>query len=93
MRSCAARVDTYTAQELVRCSAWCLTEFTGTKQVFVGIRDRAMLLLSSTTAFRGESCRILEWSDLFLSSIPMDDIQPGYKVPVCMQAHTIETAH
>ena len=54
----------------------------GAKKIFVYTRDRAMLLLSSTTAFRGESSRILEWSDLFVSSIRMDDIQTGYTIPV-----------
>ena len=41
-----------------------------------------MLLMSTATVFHGESARILEWSDLFMSYIPMDDIQPGYKLPV-----------
>lgn len=41
-----------------------------------------MLLLSTQTAFRGESARILLWSDLFPTSVPMDDIQLGMRVPV-----------
>jgi hypothetical protein len=39
----------------------------------VGLRDRAMLLLSTTTAFRGASCRAVELSDLFPSSLPSID--------------------
>jgi hypothetical protein len=39
----------------------------------VGLRDRAMLLLSTTTAFRGASCRAVELSDLFPSIIPSPD--------------------
>ncbi|KAL6300578.1 hypothetical protein BKA93DRAFT_829023 [Sparassis latifolia] len=74
--------DTYTPEELKRCSIWCLTDVSGSKQIWLGLRDCAMLLLSSMTAFRGESSRILEWSDLFMSSIPMDDVRAGYRVPV-----------
>jgi hypothetical protein len=57
--------------------------YQGTLQVFVGLRDRAMLLLASQTAFRGESARILLWSDLFQTMVPMDDISLGTKAPVC----------
>jgi hypothetical protein len=64
--------DTYTSEELLRCSLWALTEFSGRQQVFVGLRDRAMLLLSAATAFRGESCRMLQWSDLFQTTAPLD---------------------
>jgi len=39
----------------------------------VGLRDRAMLLLSTTTAFRGASCRAVELSDLFPAIIPSPD--------------------
>jgi hypothetical protein len=42
----------------------------------------AMLLFSTTTAVRGGSSRILCWSDLFMSEIPMDDVRMGKKVPV-----------
>jgi len=64
--------DTYTNEELLRCSLWALTEFSGRQHVLVGLRDRAMLLLSAATAFRGESCRMLQWSDLFRTTAPLD---------------------
>jgi hypothetical protein len=64
--------DTYTSEELLRCSLWALTEFSGRQQVFIGLRDRTMLLLSAVTAFRGESCRMLQWSDLFQTMAPLD---------------------
>jgi hypothetical protein len=67
------QTDTYTKEELERCSLFCLTDFSGPKEVFVGLRDRAMLLLSTTTAFRGASCRAVELSDLFPSSLPSVD--------------------
>jgi hypothetical protein len=69
----AFRADTYTKEELERCSLFCLTDFSGPKEVFVGLRDCAMLLLFTTTAFRGASCRAVELSDLFPSSLPSID--------------------
>lgn len=41
-----------------------------------------MLLLKTTTAVCGSSSRILCWSDLFMSEIPMDDVCLRKKVPV-----------
>jgi hypothetical protein len=32
-----------------------------------------MLLLGAATAFRGDSARILLWSDLFKTSVPLGD--------------------
>jgi len=78
--------DTYTANELMRCSLWCLQKFSGTLFVYVGLRDAAMLLFSTTTAVRGGSSRILRWSDLFVSQIPMDDVCLGKRVPVSCEA-------
>jgi hypothetical protein len=74
--------NAYTTEELAKCSAWCLTKFSGTRQVFVGLHDRAMLLFGASTALRGEGTRMLQLSDLFLSEVCIDDIQLGYTVPV-----------
>lgn len=41
-----------------------------------------MLLFSTTTAVRGSSSRILCWSDLFVSEIPMGGAHQGRKVKV-----------
>jgi hypothetical protein len=81
-----AFTDTYTSKELERCSKYCLTAFPGNRGIHLGARDRAMLLLSTSTAFRGESARILQWSDLFMSEILMDDVSDGFRVPVCVSA-------
>ena len=56
--------------------------FSGTQRVYVGLRDVAMLLFSTTTAVRGGSSRILRWSDMFVSHIPMDDMRLGKRVLV-----------
>lgn len=61
---------------------WCLQDHSGPHQTFIGIRDRAMLLLSSAIAFRGDSSRALVWSDLFLSDVPMNDISLGTRIKV-----------
>jgi hypothetical protein len=68
--------------ELTRCALWCLLKFSGTQQVYVGLRDAVMLLFSTTTAVCGGSSCILRWSDLFMSEIPMDDVRMGKKVLV-----------
>jgi len=77
-----AGIDTYTEAELKAASLWCMSHFKGVKQTWVGLRDRAMLLFSAATAVRGENARILRWSDLFMSEIPMDSIHMGLKIPV-----------
>ena len=76
--------DTYTEVELKACSLWCLQSPSGGAQnMFILIRDRASILLSSQTAFRGDSARSLLWSDLFLSKVKLYNIfvDDGY-VPV-----------
>ena len=74
--------DTYTSEELIRCSWWALTSFSGPHQIFVGVRDHVMLLLGATTAFCGEGSRMLQLSDLFLSSAFLDATQEGKRVLV-----------
>ena len=81
-----AFTDTYTSKELERCSKYCLIAFPGSRGIYLGACDHAMLLLSTSTAFHGESARILQWSDLFMSEIPMDDVSDGFRVPVCVSA-------
>jgi hypothetical protein len=75
-------LDTYNIEELTRCSNWCLTYCSGPQRVFVALRDRSQLLLSSVMAFRGESSRIMLWSDLFMKVIPMPDAGDDVYVPV-----------
>ncbi|CAK5262885.1 unnamed protein product [Mycena citricolor] len=61
--------DTYTSEEVIRCSRWALINFTTPSKICNAIRDRSMLLLGTCTAFRGDSTRQLQWSDLFLGSV------------------------
>jgi hypothetical protein len=75
--------DTYSSSELQSCSLWCLTSSASSRErLFIALRDRAMILLSSQTAFRGESARMLLWSDLFQTAVTFDDEQHACCVPV-----------
>ncbi|KAN0134511.1 hypothetical protein V8E53_007657 [Lactarius tabidus] len=73
LKASGSSSDTYTREELERCSLFCLTDCKGPKDIFVGLCDRAMLLLSTSTALRGGSCRAIELSDFFPSTIPSPD--------------------
>jgi hypothetical protein len=82
--------DTYTEEELTACSLYCLKpSSTGPQTVFIFLHDRACLLLSSQTAFRGDSAWSLLWSDLFLAKLPMNDIAPGNVVSVGVSHFTV----
>lgn len=47
-----------------------------------------MLLLQSCTAFRGESARMLLWSDLFVTEVPIPELGPNVKIPVSLLTFT-----
>ena len=75
--------DTYTADEVIKCSlSFLLNPGTGRQHIFVLLRDRAMFLVGAQSAFRGESSRILLWSDCYMQKVPINDIHVGYMVPV-----------
>ncbi len=42
--------------------------------LYIGVRDRAMLLLGACTCFRGDNTRSLLWSDLFSRDVPVPEI-------------------
>lgn len=65
-------------------SNWTLQAFGPARlHTHTGLRDRAMLLLSTTIAFRGNSTRLLLFSDLFFRNIPMGNIGEGVALQVC----------
>lgn len=43
----------------MRCATWCLQKFSGPQRIYVGLRDAAMLLFSTTTAVRGGSSSLV----------------------------------
>lgn len=72
--------DTYSDDELIRGSMWFIRS-TGTSklQIYTGVRDRAMLLVSTTTAYRGDNTRRITWSDLKLKQVTLLDVGPDVK--------------
>ncbi|KAI5899021.1 uncharacterized protein SCHCODRAFT_02462607, partial [Schizophyllum commune H4-8] len=66
--------DTYTVEELKRSSMWCLKGQKTVKALLLGVRDRCMLLLSTSTAFRGDSTRSLLFSDVSMRDVPMPEL-------------------
>ncbi|KAF9232053.1 hypothetical protein BU15DRAFT_67816 [Melanogaster broomeanus] len=82
LKAAGTSQDTYTKEQLERCSLWGLSEGSGPQTTWVALRDRAMLLVSCATAFRGGSCRALEWSDLFLSRVFINGSNIAADAPV-----------
>ncbi|TFY79269.1 hypothetical protein EWM64_g4743 [Hericium alpestre] len=74
--------DAYMLAELQQCMFWCVSESKTSRELFHGVRDRAMLLVSAGTAFRGDSARMVQWSDLFISEVPLQEVRPDYLLPV-----------
>lgn len=67
----------------MKCAAWCLTDFKGPSNIYIGLRDRGMLLTSCSVAFRGDSTRNLLLSDLFMTDVIMNAKGLGETVQVC----------
>ena len=67
-------LDTYTVDELKQASMWCLKDRKTAASLLLGVRDRCMLLLSTSTAFRGDSSRSLLFSDLSMRDVPMPEL-------------------
>lgn len=51
-------------------------------QIHTGIRDRTMLLTTTTTAYRGDNTRKLTWSDLKVKDVLLRDVGPDAKAMV-----------
>jgi hypothetical protein len=72
-----ALIDTYTLDELVQVSKWCLTHPTTIKALTTWLRDRAMHLLCTASAYRGENVREVGLSDLFIRDV--QNVSAGYE--------------
>ncbi|GBE83985.1 hypothetical protein SCP_0510440 [Sparassis crispa] len=81
LKAAGTSLDTYNDVQLTNAATGFLDISSGVRRLTTHIRDRAMLLTSSSTAFRGDNLRSLLWSDLSVRQIPMYDIQLGHKVP------------
>ncbi|KAF8525270.1 hypothetical protein BU17DRAFT_62960 [Hysterangium stoloniferum] len=69
LKASGAMGDTYSTQELIAMSSYCLTAPSTKRETVTYLRDRAMFLLGAASAYRGDSLRPLEWSDLGVDEI------------------------
>lgn len=76
--------DTFTPEQLSTASLYFLEPGRGSTplQITKSVRDRAMLLLTTTMAFRGDNLRNIGWSDLYMRDILLSEVGPEAKVPV-----------
>ncbi|KAK7056117.1 hypothetical protein R3P38DRAFT_1377096 [Favolaschia claudopus] len=81
LKAKGTNADTFTSEDLKRCSMWCITDFKGPQNIYIGLRDRAMLLTSCGVAFRGDNTRHLLISDLFTTDVIMNAKGLGEIVP------------
>ncbi|KAJ7025973.1 hypothetical protein C8F04DRAFT_1191008 [Mycena alexandri] len=79
LKAVGTRADTYTDTQLSSLATSGL-ESKGPTVIWRTMRDRAMLLTSSSTAFRGDSSRSLLWSDMYCYDVPMNAKGRGEKV-------------
>lgn len=79
--------DTYTIEELTTVSKWGLTDAKTPKGLITAIRDRAMHLLCTATAYRGDNSRELGWSDLFVR--PVMNVSAGYDAKIMVRLRQI----
>ncbi|KAE8238895.1 hypothetical protein A4X13_0g8335 [Tilletia indica] len=62
-----------TRDEIADCATWAFEEGVTRNRTAQLIRDRAMFLGAASLAFRGDSIRTLEWSDMFVR----EEVLPG----------------
>ncbi|KAF8057163.1 hypothetical protein FPV67DRAFT_576935 [Lyophyllum atratum] len=81
LKALGAEEDTYTQEELIRVSSSCFDSQHKTKsQTHLAMRDRCMLLISTSTAFRGDNIRRLLLSDVFSRDVAMVEMGPSTKL-------------
>lgn len=82
-------IDTYTTDETKRISNYTLQAFgPALHNTHLGLRDRALFLIPTNTAFRGDSTRRVLWSDFFSKSIPMPLIHEDAELDVSYSMST-----
>ena len=62
-------------------------------KVHLGIRDRAMFMLPTAMAFRGDNTRNIHLNDIFLRDIPLVDISLTFKAKVCLLYYSMSSVH
>ncbi|KAJ6629729.1 hypothetical protein B0H10DRAFT_2208694 [Mycena sp. CBHHK59/15] len=81
LKAKGTNADTFSSADLKRCAGWCLTDFKGPMDIYIGIRDREMLLTSCSVAFHGDSTRSLLLSDLFITDVIINAKGLGETIP------------
>ncbi|KAJ7885959.1 hypothetical protein B0H14DRAFT_3431588 [Mycena olivaceomarginata] len=81
LKAVGTRADTYTETQLSQlATSGPGLDSKGPTAIWRVMRDRAMVLTSSSTAFRGDSSRSLLWSDMYCYDVPMQARGAGKKV-------------
>ncbi|KAF8586691.1 hypothetical protein K439DRAFT_1614921 [Ramaria rubella] len=86
LKAVGSSSDTYTTEELISVSRWCMIEPRTRNTLGTYLRDCAMHLMSTATAFHGDNVRELGISDLFTQDVP--NISAGYKSKI-MSLHIL----
>ncbi len=71
--------------EVIKGGKWFIQDCNTARQLYIGLRDRAMLHLACVTALYGDSLRDILLSDLFCQDIVLPDLRPDTKLMVRMQ--------
>ncbi|KAJ7745641.1 hypothetical protein B0H16DRAFT_1692867 [Mycena metata] len=79
LKAVGTRADTYDDSQLTNLATTGL-KTRGPTAIWRAMRDRAMLLTSTSTAFRGDSSRSLLWSDMYCCDVPMNAKGRGEKI-------------
>ncbi|KAK7024129.1 hypothetical protein R3P38DRAFT_3270510 [Favolaschia claudopus] len=79
LKATGTRADTYTDVQLSQLASSGL-DTKGPMAIWRAMRDRAMVLTSSSTAFRGDNSRTLLWSDMYCYDVPMHAKGHGTKL-------------
>ncbi len=78
--------DTFTPEQLTTASIYYLESApkrnATANQLHTSIRDRAMLLLTTSMAFRGDNVREITWSDILVRQVPLVDVGLDVKAAV-----------
>ncbi|KAJ7034210.1 hypothetical protein C8F04DRAFT_1234451 [Mycena alexandri] len=79
LKAVGTRADTYDDSQLTNLATTGL-KTRGPTAIWRAMRDRAMLLTSTSTAFRGDSSRSLLWSDMYCCDVPINAKGRGEKI-------------
>jgi hypothetical protein len=77
-------LETITRRELRDVALGLLTMQNGKRATLLAYRDRAMLLMSTSMAMRGDNVRTTGWSDLLLRTVMLINMGDDYHATVCL---------